>query len=124
MKERETVTVGTPTKYEEKRPRIKYDPTGVLAAIAEVMCARGLNKDAVVTWLNEHEQEAWDTYVGPMLDHIETEIKDSSRLTTLKAKVKATGEEIEVQDYGPKWMPRFWDRSRGYTEAELEIVQV
>jgi hypothetical protein len=77
MKERETVTVGTPTKYEEKTARIKYDPTGVLAAIAEVMLARGLNKDAVVAWLNDHEQEAWDTYVGPMLDQIEVEIRES-----------------------------------------------
>ena len=40
----------------------------------------------------------------------------------MKAKVKATGKAITVQDHGEKFHPRYWDKSQGYDAKELEFL--
>jgi len=42
--------------------------------------------------------------------------------TVMKAKVKATGKVVSVQDYGEKFHPRFWDNKQGYDADELDFV--
>jgi hypothetical protein len=39
----------------------------------------------------------------------------------LKAKVKATGGEVEVSDYGEKFVPRYWTDTTGYYSEQLEF---
>ena len=41
----------------------------------------------------------------------------------MKAKVKKTGEIVEVKDYGPKFIPRYFDNTTGYFNEELEFIQ-
>ena len=39
-----------------------------------------------------------------------------------RARIKATGEEITVADYGATFIPRYWTDKYGYNEGELEIL--
>lgn len=43
-------------------------------------------------------------------------------MNTRKAKVLATGQVIEVQDYGENFHPRWWDKEQGYDEHELVFL--
>jgi hypothetical protein len=40
----------------------------------------------------------------------------------LRARVKATGDVIEVKDYGPKFIPRYWTEDYGYLTEDLDIL--
>jgi hypothetical protein len=72
MKERETVTVGTPTKYEERTKAVLYP---LSKEIADTLVGRGLDEKKVYQWFKDHEQETWDTLIGPMLDQLQQQIE-------------------------------------------------
>lgn len=39
-----------------------------------------------------------------------------------RAKVKKTGEVVDVHDAGPVFVPRYWDANQGYLFNEIEFV--
>lgn len=39
----------------------------------------------------------------------------------LKARIKATGEQVEILDYGEKFVPRYWTDTTGYYSEQLEF---
>lgn len=40
-----------------------------------------------------------------------------------KARIKKTGEVVEVADYGKRFCPRYWTKTTGYFKKELEFIK-
>lgn len=40
----------------------------------------------------------------------------------MRARIRSTGEVVEVMDYGEKMHPRYWGSVSGYDEYELEFL--